>query len=386
MSSEIINSNTDLGNVKYADTNIWIINYDILKKHFHQLSNIHFDCIVGDEATYIKTIKAIRTKAFRALSRNINSVIMLSGTPLLSRPSELFSMLNIIDPQTWNNWWEFAKTFCDMKQTRWGIDTSGASNTEELHKRIKRYFIRRLKSEVLDELPEKIFINVPVELEKTVAKEYDAAANSLAEYLRSFAGKQTAEINKAMAAEKLTQLNILRQLCALGKIDTTKEMIENIIDSGEKVLVFSSFVAPLEELKSIFGKKAVMITGMTPAEERGDIVEKFQEDKNIQVFLGGYKSAGLGITLTAAQNFMGIDYPWNPADLQQAIDRLHRPGAKTNSVNIYQLSALGTVDEDMAEILDKKQGIFDQVIEGRLAKDVASNAMESAVNRILKNY
>lgn len=385
LKSVVIDTKTDITKID-ADINVWIINYDILKKNYAQLSKVRFDCMIGDEATYIKSTSAIRTKAFRQISRDIPSVILLSGTPLLSRPAELFSLLNIIDQKNWTNWYDYARRFCDMKQTRWGMDFSGASNTQELHARIKRYFIRREKKDVLKELPEKIFINVPVKLDKETAREYVTAANDLASYLRQYSGKQPPAIAKSLAAEKLTQLNVLRQLSAIGKIGTAKELIESVIESGEKVIVFSSFVEPLERLKEAFGDKAVMITGQTDVEDRKGIVEAFQNDKNVQVFLGGYRSAGVGITLTAASNFIGLDYPWTNADLQQATDRMHRIGQVANSVNIYQLNAIGTIDEDMKEILEYKQGIFDVIIDGKSAEEVKESAMDRATKSILKNY
>lgn len=385
LSSQVIDSKTDLAKID-PEINIWIINYDILKKHHAQLSKIRFDCIVGDECQLIKSTAAIRTKAFRNISREINSIVLLSGTPLLSRPSELFSLLNIIDQKTWNNWYEFARKYCAAHQTRWGLDTSGASNIEELHARIRRYFIRRDKTEVLKELPPKTFINVPVQLDKDIAREYDMAANNLATYLREYSGKQPAAIAKAMAAEKLTQLNVLRQLNAIGKVSTAIELVESILDAGEKVLVFCSFVEPLETLKTHFKEKSVILTGKTQVVERGEIVNKFQKDPNVQVFLGGIRSAGVGITLTAASNVIFLDYSWNPADHQQAQDRVHRPGQIAESVNIYQLVAMNTIDEDLKEILDNKQDIFDQVIDGKVGESMASDAMASAVKRVLKNY
>lgn len=384
-SSIVIDSKTDVKSID-SEINMWIVNYDILKKHYAQLSKIRFDCMIGDEVQMIKTTSAIRTKAFRMISKNISSIVLLSGTPLLSRPSELFSLLNIIDPKSWDNWFQFAKKYCAMHQTRWGLDTSGASNIEELHSRIKRYFIRRDKSQVLKELPEKTFIDVPVQLDKENEKRYTVAAQDLAKYLRKYAGKEKSEIGKAMAAEKLTQLNILRQINAVGKLGTAKELIESVLNSGEKVLVFCSFVEPLEILKEYFGDSAVIITGKTPVEERGGIVDAFQNNKDINIFLGGYKSAGVGITLTAASNFIGLDYPWNPADLQQAIDRLHRPGQKASAVNVYQLAVIDSIDEDMKDTIDHKQGIFDQVIEGKVSVSVGKDAMDSAVKRVLSNY
>jgi SNF2 family DNA or RNA helicase len=198
-------------------------------------------------------------------------------------------------------------------------------------------------------------------------------------------GMKKADVSKSMSAEKLVQLNLLRKLCAQGKINVAKELATSITDSGEKVLIFSSFIEPLKTLKEFFKEEAVMISGETPVQERGEIVKAFQTNKNIKIFLGGYKSAGTGITLTAAQNFIGIDYPWNPADLQQSHDRLHRPSQTASNVNIYQLVTIDTIDEDMKGILDTKQGIFDQVIEGKKNKN-SETAMDSALNRVLKNY
>ena len=385
LSSVIIDSKTKFSEID-SSVNLWIVNYDILRKHFEELSKTRFDVIIGDECTYIKSLSAQRSKAFRAISRNIPSVIFLSGTPLLSRPSELFSLLNIIDPGSWANWYEFARKYCAMKRTRWGIDTSGASNTEELHSKIRRYFIRRDKTEVLTELPPKNFMDIPVSLDKEYQKEYNDAAQDFATYLRGNTNKDDDEIAKSLQAEKLIQINTLRQLNAMGKVGPATEIIQNITDAGEKVLVFCSFVKPLEALKDHFGDKAVMITGKTPVEERKDIIGAFQNQKEVQIFLGGYKSAGMGVTLTAASNFLGLDFPWNPADLSQSIDRLHRPGQVANSVNIYQLIARDTIDEDMKDVLEYKQDIFDQIIEGKLAQQVGKDAIEAAVQGVLRNY
>lgn len=385
LSSVVIDSKTKLHQID-PDVNVWIINYDILKKFLPELLKTHFDCMIGDECQLIKSPSAIRTKAFRQISRNINSVILLSGTPLLSRPAELFSLLNIIDPKTWNNWYEYGRRYCAAHQSRWGWDVSGASHIEELHEKIKRYFIRRDKTEVLKELPPKTFIEVPVELDAEYSKQYDAAASNFAAYLREHSGKQPAAIAKTLQAEKLAQLNVLRLLNANGKLDTAIELIDSIIEAGEKVLVFCSFIEPLKKLEDRYGQKSVVLTGQTPIEERKHVVEQFQSDRNTQVFLGGIKSAGVGITLTAASNVLFLDYSWNPADHQQAQDRVHRPGQVASNVNIYQLFSMGSIDEDLKDILDHKQNVFDRVIEGKTSEQKAGNAMEAAMKRVLNKY
>lgn len=385
LTSVVIDSKTKLEKIS-PEINVWIINYDVLKKHHDQLIKVRFDSMIGDECHLIKTTTALRTKSFRAISRNIPSVVLLSGTPLLSRPSELFSLLNVIDMKTWSNWYDFVRRYCNMRQTRWGMDYSGSSNPEELHARIKRYFIRRDKTQVLKELPPKTFINVPVKLDKETEAKYESASKNLAEYLDEYEGKEGAEIARLMAAEKLIQLNILRQLNAMGKVKTAIELIESVMEAGEKVLVFCSFIEPLEALRAHFKDKAVILTGQTPVNDRQAVVEKFQNDPSVPVFLGGIKSAGVGITLTAASNVIFLDYSWNPADHQQAQDRVHRPGQVAESVNIYQLFAIDTIDEDLRGILEEKQDVFDQVIEGKVAAKATKFAMDQAVKRVLSKH
>lgn len=385
LTSKIIDSKTKLHEIP-ADTIFWIINYDILKKFKDELLKTRFDAIVGDEAHMIKNPQAIRTKVFRMVAKEIPNVVLLTGTPLLSRPVELFSLLNIIDPKNWSSYYEYVKRYCGAYQDRFGLNVSGASNIEELHTRIKKYFLRREKTEVLKELPPKNRIDVPVQLAPDALKEYEIAEKDLAVYLRHYAGKQPAAIAKTLGAEKLARLNVLRMLNALGKVPMALELIESIIESGEKVLVFSSFVDPLNQMALKFKDKAVMITGQTPVEDRGNIVKKFQEDPNVQVFLGGIKSAGVGITLTAASNVLFLDYSWNPADHQQAEDRAHRPGQEAALLNIYTLFSKGTIDEDLRDMLAEKQDIFNRVIDGKLADKFSKSAVEKALDSVLTKY
>jgi len=380
----VIDSKTDIGKID-PEIPLWVINYDILRKHHDVLVKTRFDLICGDEAQKLKSVQSLRSKAFRSIAKNIPHVILLSGTPLLSRPSELFSLLNLIDSKTWGNFWDFSRRYCAAHQGRWGMDVSGSSNSEELHARIKKYFIRRKKEDVLKELPEKIFINLPVELDKEHKEQYDTAARDLANYLRKFTGKTNPEIQRMLNAEKLMRLNVLRQVNAMGKMDAVEELVESITEAGQKVIVFSSFNAPLEHLHQKLGKSSVLLTGKTSMEDRQKAVEEFQTNPKVNVFLGGTLSAGIGITLTAATNCIWVDRSWNPADQNQGIDRMHRPGATSDYVNIYYLDVKDSIDEDMAELLEKKQEVFDSVIEGKFVKK-GKDAMEKAVQRVLKNY
>ena len=374
----IIDSKTKLKDIP-KDTKIWVINYELLKKNLPFLLKTHFNLMIADECHLVKSPKAQRTKAIMALATKIKEIILLSGTPLLSRPIEMYTLLHMIDPETWDNWYTYSRSYCNGHQDRFGYNVSGSSNAEELHHRIKRYFIRRKKEDVLTELPPKVRDNRQVDLSPKYKTEYNEAENDLAQYLYEHKGKRGDELASTMAAEQLARLNILRQLAALGKTEAAKDIIDSILESGEKVIVFSSFMEPLKELQEKYKDKTVTITGTTPVGQRGDIVDDFQINPKKQIFLGGIKSAGVGITLTAASNVLFLDYAWNPSDMIQAEDRIHRPGQEAQSANIYQLHAKGTIDERLLEILEIKQDLVDRIIDG---EDVTKEELSDVTNKI----
>jgi len=345
------------------DYDIFIINYDILKKYISFLLTVNWDCVVLDEFHYCKNSSAQRTKAVRAIVKRIPRRLLLSGTPFLNKPVELFNGLNIIDPVTWNNWKRYTTRYCAGYQGRWGWDSSGASNIEELKERIAPYFLRRTKDKILKELPPKNYINIPTELNKVRRFEYDLVYSSFAEYLKNIKKKNSAEIKRSLRAEALVKLGELRQITTLGKIDEAKAIIDDIIANGEKVIVFSVYNQALEDLHEKFKKQSVMLTGKNNDWQKKEAIDNFQNIDEIKVFFGGIKSAGVGITLTAANNVLFIDYSWVPADHMQAEDRVHRPGQEADSINIYQLYARDTIDDYMLELLEKKKKIFNQLFD-----------------------
>jgi SWI/SNF-related matrix-associated actin-dependent regulator 1 of chromatin subfamily A len=379
LSYVIIDSKTKLKDIP-ASVNVWIVNYDILKKHLEELLKVRFDCSVMDEIHYCKSPKSLRSKAAIALSRKIPYLILLSGTPVLNRPSEAFTLLNMIDPKTWNNWYQYARDFCGGQMGRWGFEANGATNIPVLHDRIKRYFIRHKKEDVLKQLPPKVYVPIPVDLPPKYQEEYDQAEESLAVYLKTYKNKKNPEIARAMQAEALMRLNALRQILSKGKTEAAKEIIESVVESGEKILVFGSFLDPLHSLKDSLGDSAVMITGETPVKDRGDIVDKFQTDPSATVFIGGIRSANTGITLTAASACLFVDFSWVPADHEQAENRLHRPSQEASSVTIYQLYVPHTIDMKLKAMLDRKQRIVDGVIDG-----VQEDDGEEIVKEMLKD-
>lgn len=364
------------------DYQVFIINYDLLKKYFQLLMTMRFDCMIVDEFHAIKNNSAIRTKIVKSLSYRIPKVVLLSGTPMLNRPVELFNGLHIVDPKKWSSWRSYTNRYCGLKRTPWGWDVSGASNIEELRDKINPYFLRRTKDEVLTELPPKNFIDVPIHLSSEFEKIYNKAEKSLAEFLRDIKDKTDEEIKRSMAAEKLVKLNELRQLTTKAKIDTACELIDQLIENQEKVIVFSIYNEAIDTLRNKYGDQAVGIDGRTPVSERGAIIKDFQTNPARKIFVGGTKAAGVGITLTAASNVIFIDYSWVPAEMEQAADRAHRIGQEAESVNIYQIFAQKTIDHYMVDILKDKQNLINQLIDGKAVVDQKSSVVETIFKNI----
>jgi len=379
LKSFVIDSQTIFSEISH-EVNVIIINYDILGKFKNELLKAKFDCMVADEATYVKSPTATRSKIVKMLAKNIPSVIFLTGTPLLSRPVELYNMLTMIDPYTWNDYYSFCGRYCEGHMGYFGYEAKGATNLEELQGKISKYFLRRTKDQILKELPPKNFIEYPVELDKETKVLYYKAANNLIEYLKQNKGKTDKQAEKTMRAEKLVKINLLREINTMGKLTAAKELIDSIIESGEKVLVFSSFNAPLLELQEEY-LDSCLIIGSTPVEERETVVKRFQTNPDCKIFFGGYKSAGIGITLTAASNVILLDMPWTNADKNQTIDRAHRIGSTAESLNIYEFYTEKTIDEFMKKLLNRKQKIFDQVIDGK-SPNMERDTVEEVIRMI----
>jgi len=320
----------------------------------------------------------------------IKSKTLLSGTPILSRPVELYNALNVIDPLNWNNWKSYTERYCNAYESRFGWDASGASNIKELQDKISKYFLRKTKEEVLKDLPKILEIDYPIEMDKKFYETYTMAIDSFEKFLIKIKKKDVEMVKRSLQAEKLVKIGELRQITTMAKLSACEELIDSIIDNGEKVLVFSSYNSPLEYLNKKYSN-SVLLTGSMSSEKKNDAINKFQNDDNVKIFFGGIKSAGVGITLTAATNVIFLDYSWNPSDHDQAETRAHRIGT-SKPVYVYQLYCKDTIDEYMRMLLLKKRVVIDNVIGGKYEKDEDSmiveliNIIESGMHKFMTSY
>jgi len=347
-------------------TDIIIINYDILPDWIDILKEANPQVLVLDEVHYIKNNKALRTKAVKKLVKGIPHVIGLSGTPALSRPIELYNALRMIDRFSVPNYWVYAEKYCAAKWGPFGWKINGASNTEELHQRLQSVMIRRRKKDVLQELPDKTYSSIPVEM--TNSAEYARAVEDTIGWIRENRGEDAAD--RAANAKAITQIEVLKQIAVKGKMVQAMEWIENFIDINGKLVVFAVHKFVIDLLMEKFKGKVVKIDGSVSQEQRNKAVTEFQTNDKIRLFVGNIKAAGIGITLTAASDVLFLELPWTPGELVQAEDRCHRIGQK-NNVGVYYLLAAGTVEEMIAKLIDSKRKVLDAVLDGKTTESTS---------------
>lgn len=360
----------------YKNEKYVIVNYDILEAHQVKLIEMNFQALILDECHYLKNKSAKRTKALKEIAKNIPNIIAMSGTPITNRPIEFFSTLNILRPDVWASEWSYAQKFCGASHNGFGWDFKGSSNTEELHEQLKEYaMIRRLKKDVLTDLPPKQRAFVPMELSNR--KTYDYAEAELIEWIKGEWGEEAAA--RARSAEQIVRIEKLKQLAVNGKMSAITEWIDNFLESGEKLILCVTHHETSDILFKKYKDISVKLDGRDSAEEKQKAVDMFQNSPGVKIFIGGLKAAGVGITLTAASNVAFIELGWTPGEHNQFEDRAHRIG-QTDSVNIWYLVAEKTIEEEIVVLLDEKRKVLDSILDGQDSDE------ESLITELIKRY
>jgi SNF2 family DNA or RNA helicase len=367
---------------KYEDADFVIINYDIIK-NFHDPQNkenslilkSNFDLIIIDEAHYIQNSSAQRTKLINSFVKDVDRLWLLTGTPMTSRPMNYYNLLNLIESPVAANWMAYVVRYCNGYQFKVGNrkvwNVTGASHLEELRDRTSKQVLRRLKTDVLD-LPDKIITPVYLRLK---SKEYEEL---MGEYYDWYDKNPDESSSLTVQFTKLTKV---RQVIAKEKINSTIELIENILEQDKKVIVFTNFTETLQTINSHFGKKSVYLDGSCSPKQRQDAVDRFQNDENIKVFVGNLKAAGVGITLTAAEAVIMNDLSFVPSDHSQAEDRSYRYGQKSN-VSVYYPIFENTIEGVIYDILNHKKNIFETVMGDNLSRaDIVQEIMSKIHDR-----
>jgi len=333
-----------------------IISYDLLSKKNKELMQKKFQLVIMDESHCIKNDKSARTKAAEPIMKESKHLILLTGTPALSRPMELFSQISALDPKLFRYPKDFGFRYCDGQIKKFGVrevyDFSGSSNMEELSiLLLQRCMIRRLKCDVIQQLPSKqrcMVVLDPSTVDNTnkLIKEKEKAAKE----------------SKVTGLEKRGLLLEWYSATAQAKLKAVVEYVKDLLASDKKFLLFCHHQVMMSGLMDLMESSKtgyIKIDGSTPSSHRTELVERFQTVESCQVALLSITAANAGITLTAAHLVVFAEIYWNPGILTQAEDRAHRIG-QTDSVTVQYLVAKGTADDELWPMIQKKLDVLNK--------------------------
>ncbi len=369
----------------YADYDVLITSYDMLKRDIASYDNLHFHYQIIDEAQYIKNH---RTQAARSVC-SIHSVtrFALTGTPIENRLSELWSIFEYLMP---GFLYPYAYFRSELEQPI--VENKDKIAATRLQQLVRPFIMRRLKTDVLKELPDKLEHAVYAQMTDEQNKLYTANALKL----RNDLEQQSDSMFKTSKIQILAELTKLRQLCCdpsliyqnyhggSAKLDTCIQLIENAMAGGHKILLFSQFTSMLDVIERRLKAERILyyrLDGSTKSEQRTRLVNAFNENK-IPVFLISLKAGGTGLNLTGADIVIHYDPWWNAAAQNQATDRAHRIG-QTHTVTVYKLIARHTIEEKILELQENKKALSDQILSEEGV--TASHLTKEELLQILQN-
>jgi hypothetical protein len=351
---------------------IAILNYELVAAHRESLARRRPRALIVDESHYCKNPSAKRTQAVRRLAGAVapdGLRLALTGTPVLNHAEELISQLRVIGRlDDFGSGAQFARRF--RKQL----------SEERLHWHLRRRcFVRRLKADVLPQLPAKRQVVVPVAL--TNEAEYRLAERDVIEWLRAQPldlSELNQRIQATLRAERLAQLGTLQRLAARGKLAAGLAWIEDFLASGEPLVVFARHLEVQQAVLARF-PSALHILGSDSLPAREAAIAAFQNPAGPSLIIGATRIAAQGITLTRASNVAFLELEWTPAMHDQAEDRCHRLGQR-DAVTAWYLLAAETIDETMARLIQRKREVVTAVTDGRAL--VADGLVEAVVREL----
>jgi len=370
------------GNQRAA--NIIITNYEMMPKQEAEIRELEPKALVFDESHKLKNKKGIRTKAALALSKDIEVVLELTGTPVMNRAEELISQLKIVGHlEDLGGEWTILRRYC------WNSD-----KTEEFNRNLRATcFVRREKDKVLDELPKKQRIVVPVAVslanynrrKKEVIEYIALKMKADEELMHAIEGKTKEEKKEIIQRHRKTQkalsailpeIESLKQSAAEAKMDSVIEWIRDFIESEKKLVVFGHHQSVVQRIASEFGVE--YINQHTALKDRQRLVDDFQCNPSTKIIVGTIGTMGVGLTLTAAQDVLMVELGWNAAQMDQAEDRIHRIGQK-GSATAWYIVAEGTIETELMEMIEQKRALATEITEG-----IGSASAREALERIIK--
>jgi SNF2 family DNA or RNA helicase len=348
-----------------GDGNVVIINYDILQK-FPNITAQTWDVLIVDEAHYLKNSKTIRAKIILGCKRErtngipATKTIFLTGTPILAKPLDLWNLVQRCSSKF--SFWDYVTRFCDAYRDHRGFWVmNGASHLDELRRETSDFLIRRLKRDVLTDLPEKIRSIAYIENDAILSVEQEAANRCGMDF---FTDLQGTDFRSAFE-----EISAVRKETGMLKIPQVLEFTDELLQNGKKIILFAHHREVVCRYKAHYGNIAVLVHGGSSSEERDRAVTEFTNNPEIKLFIGTIGAAGVGLTLTAADTVVFGESDWTPANLVQAEDRAHRIGQR-ECVNIYHVVVKDSLDDRMLQLITDKQRIIHVVVDKKEDQDV----------------
>jgi len=344
--------------------NIIICNYEILNYWKKCIKDSGVNLFIADESQCLKTRDTVRTKSAQYLCDSVDYRLLLSGTPIENNPAELYSQLRMIDKTIFPSYLLFIKKYNGARQSQFGWQLHTATNTKKLNNILKkRCMVRRKKCDVLKELPEKVRQVIKGEIDNR--KEDDDAEENIIKWIRR---NTDLSIKKAKKNKELAKLDKLKYIAAKGKMKAFCEWVNNQ-SPKEKLIVFC-YNKKIVEAMALKLKDCVLVDSNKSSEERQLLVQKFQKDDSIRVFLTTIRVGGTGLTLTAASTTVFFQQDWNASRHDQAEDRVHRIGQTASSCNAIYFIARNTVEEKIIKLIDARRKNTSAIIDGeKVSKD-----------------
>lgn len=360
-----------------------IINYEGLKKHFDKIIKHKFELVIADEAHNCKNMKAQKSKCFSKIATKSKRVWLLTGTPIANKPIDFYNLLKICKHDLGKNKQDYGSRYCGGQLTHWGYDYNGASNLKELHFKTQDIIFRRTKDEVLD-LPDKTQIPIYLEFDPTQRKLYETAVQRYYEekYKEELAGGTLGEDFKG---EAFVELAVYRKFTAIQKVEdgSTIELINNVLDQGEKVVVFTNYLGVIDKLAEHFKEDCLTLDGRVDVQERQKRIDLFQSGKGPKIMLCNLAVGSVGVTLTKATTAIMNDLSWSPAVMQQAEDRIYRIG-QDKKVNILYPIYSDTIDQLMFDVIKEKVKNINDAVEGKEIEGFNGSVEKEILDRLNK--
>lgn len=368
--------------------NVIITTYGLLREDEEIYENLNFNTMIIDEAQNIKNNHAGITKVVKSIKAETK--FALTGTPLENSILELWSIFDFIMPGYLANLTKFQSKY-KIKD----FDEDSEILIKGLSKQINPFILRRKKSDVVKELPEKLINDIYIDLKDEQKKLYVAELNRVKEEMNKIIKEEGMNKARFLILQLLTKL---RQICidpsivydnytdGSNKIEQLENIVSEYTKNNHKVLIFSSFKTALNIVKEKLNNakiKTYMIDGSVPAKTRIEMVDNFNENDDIKVFLIMLKSGGTGLNLASADVVIHLDLWWNPQAENQATDRAHRIG-QTNTVEVIHLITKGTIEEKILELQNKKRILSDKLIDGEIRdKNIISELTKEDIEKLL---